>query len=241
MNPLTQSKNTTICPLFIALSFACFALSPRAQAVNPPPDGGYPGHNTAEGDGALGSLTLSGKGQPAVVNNTALGFDALFNNTGGNYNTATGAGALFHNTTNGNTPMGIRRFLITRSAMTTRPLERTRSLITLAPHTAASGIRPLGLRESKSENILSETYRTGRGYPRKRLRCDSPAISTAFPDCRDDKARGNRIASARRAFETLTSEKLLRTHTLPMVAGLLFWQTTDLLHFWNYTRRFPGP
>jgi hypothetical protein len=23
-----------------------------------------------------------------------------------------------------------------------------------------------------------------------------------------------------------------------MVAALLFWQRTDLLHFWNYTRRF---
>jgi len=27
-------------------------------------------------------------------------------------------------------------------------------------------------------------------------------------------------------------------HTIPMAAALLFWQTTDLMHFWNYMRRF---
>ena len=31
----------------------------RAQAVNPPPDGGYPGFNTAEGQNALLSLDTS--------------------------------------------------------------------------------------------------------------------------------------------------------------------------------------
>ena len=43
--------------LIIPLMLACFALSPSAQAVDPPPDGGYPGNNTAEGDDALFSLT----------------------------------------------------------------------------------------------------------------------------------------------------------------------------------------
>ena len=52
MNPLTQSKNTTIRPVLIALALGCFALSPRVQAVDPPPDGGYPGQNTAEGEDA---------------------------------------------------------------------------------------------------------------------------------------------------------------------------------------------
>ena len=33
-----------------------FALAPLAQAVAPPPDGGYPGGNTAEGQSALSSL-----------------------------------------------------------------------------------------------------------------------------------------------------------------------------------------
>ena len=35
----------------------CFALFQTAQAVSPPPDGGYPGGNTAEGQNALFSLT----------------------------------------------------------------------------------------------------------------------------------------------------------------------------------------
>jgi hypothetical protein len=46
-------------------------LPPVAQAVNAPPDGGYPGQNTAEGDDALFSLTTG-------TGNTAIGFQALF-------------------------------------------------------------------------------------------------------------------------------------------------------------------
>ena len=106
MNPLIQLRMIVLS--FVgAFALGCFAFLPRAQALNPPPDGGYPFATTAEGDGALGSLTLSGKGRPAAVNNTALGFDTLFNNTGGNSNTATGARALFDNITgSGNTATG---------------------------------------------------------------------------------------------------------------------------------------
>ena len=86
--------------ILIALALACFALSPRAQAVTPAPDGGYPGGNTAEGDGALFSLTTG-------TLNTAIGADALYNNTTGNFNTANGAEALLSNTTGGgNTATG---------------------------------------------------------------------------------------------------------------------------------------
>ena len=56
MNPLTQPKTITL-PLLIALALVCFGLLPQAQAVVPPPDGGYPGFNTAEGQNALFSLT----------------------------------------------------------------------------------------------------------------------------------------------------------------------------------------
>ena len=59
--------------LLIPLVFACFTLSPRAQAVSPPPDGGYAGGNTAEGQNALFSLTTGGF-------NTAVGFFALRSN-----------------------------------------------------------------------------------------------------------------------------------------------------------------
>jgi hypothetical protein len=75
------------------LVLAAFALSPMAQAqLIPPPDGGYPGQNTAEGTDALFSLTTG-------TDNTALGFDALYSNTAGDSNTATGSLALMSNTT----------------------------------------------------------------------------------------------------------------------------------------------
>jgi len=62
---------------------------------------GSPGsQNTAEGDGALQNLAPNG------VRNTAVGFDALFSNTGGGANTAIGAAALESNTANNNTACG---------------------------------------------------------------------------------------------------------------------------------------
>jgi hypothetical protein len=91
MNPLIQSKNTTILPVLIALTLGCFGLSPTARAVDPPPDGGYPNFNTAEGEDALFSLTIGD-------NNTAVGFHALFSNIKGDNNTAVGSIALQHNT-----------------------------------------------------------------------------------------------------------------------------------------------
>ena len=79
MNPLTQSKNTTILPVLIALALGCLGLSPQARAVDPPPGGGYPNQNTAEGEDALFSLTTG-------ADNTAMGFDALESNTTGSDN-----------------------------------------------------------------------------------------------------------------------------------------------------------
>ena len=86
--------------LLIGLALAWFALSPPAQAVTPPPDGGYPGFNTAEGDNALFSLTTG-------TNNTATGSSALALNTTGIHNTANGDNALFSSTTgSSNTAVG---------------------------------------------------------------------------------------------------------------------------------------
>ena len=92
--PLGNSVNHSPLRAFLLIPFvlACFALLPTTQAVDPPPDGGYPNQNTAEGEDALFSLTTG-------VNNTAIGFHALYTNTTGNDNTATGAGALFSNKT----------------------------------------------------------------------------------------------------------------------------------------------
>jgi trimeric autotransporter adhesin len=93
MHTLIHLKKGT--PVFlIALVLVCLRLSPSTQAVlpPPPPDGGYPNLNTAEGDNALFNLTSG-------IENTAVGYQALFNNTAGDFNTAIGVVALFSNTT----------------------------------------------------------------------------------------------------------------------------------------------
>src|SRR6266404_192472 len=44
-------------PVLITFALVCFALVQNTQAVSPPPDGGYPGANTAEGQSVLLGLT----------------------------------------------------------------------------------------------------------------------------------------------------------------------------------------
>ncbi len=100
MTTLTRTNSLRRSPLrrallLIPLVLACFGLgSLTVQAVDPPPDGGYGGQNTAEGTDALFSLTTG-------VWNVAVGFQALHSDTTGNQNTATGYKALFLNTTGG--------------------------------------------------------------------------------------------------------------------------------------------
>jgi Chaperone of endosialidase len=83
----------------IATLLACLAPLPNAQAVSPPPDGGYPGGNTAEGQNALLSLTSG-------IYNTAVGLFSLRSNQEGQFNTGLGAGALLANTAHQNTAIG---------------------------------------------------------------------------------------------------------------------------------------
>ena len=90
---MITTKNTIYA--FALFAFACLAFSSTVRGVDPPPDGGYPNQNTAEGDNALFSLTTG-------ESNTATGFEALFNNTTGFLNTATGNNALTSNTIGGN-------------------------------------------------------------------------------------------------------------------------------------------
>jgi hypothetical protein len=86
---------------FAALAFGCLALSPTAQGLNPPPDGGYANGTTAEGTQSLFSLTTG-------IWNTALGFQALNHATAGNQNTATGVRALNNDINGGfNTATGV--------------------------------------------------------------------------------------------------------------------------------------
>src|SRR5713101_8619225 len=79
--------------------FTCIALLPGAQAVSPPPDGGYAGGNTAEGQNALLSLSTG-------TYNTAVGLFSLLSNTKGNFNTGIGAGTLLASTGDEDTATG---------------------------------------------------------------------------------------------------------------------------------------
>ncbi|MBA3834103.1 MAG: tail fiber domain-containing protein [Chthoniobacterales bacterium] len=74
-----------------SLVLAVLVFATPVFAVDPPPDGGYPNRNTAEGQDALFSLTTGSS-------NAAVGFDALYSNTFGSLNTALGYAALMHNT-----------------------------------------------------------------------------------------------------------------------------------------------
>jgi hypothetical protein len=116
-----KNRNTIFTMILLVLT--CFGLLPGAQAVVPPPDGGYPGLNTAEGEDALFNLT-TGLGNTAIgwqalhdtttgVANTAAGDAALHDNTSGEENTAAGDGALFSNTTgSSNTAIGANSLLL---------------------------------------------------------------------------------------------------------------------------------
>jgi hypothetical protein len=85
---------TRIPPGLITLALICFLLVQNMKAVLPPPDGGYPGSNTAEGQNALLSLTTG-------LNNSAVGWLSLKSNTDGQMNTAVGSGTLY-STVHGN-------------------------------------------------------------------------------------------------------------------------------------------
>jgi len=102
MNPLIHLKTTA--PLLVTLALLFFGALSGAQAVVPPPDGGYPNFTTAEGTKALQNLTTGSA-------NTAVGWFSLWSNAAGNSNTATGAGTLLFNTADENTAFGAAALL----------------------------------------------------------------------------------------------------------------------------------
>ena len=99
---MIQLKRTT--PVFQVVLLLCFGVLQGVQAVVPPPDGGYPGFNTAEGTKALFSVSTGSA-------NTAVGWFSLGSLTTGSFNTATGAGALLFNTADQNTAFGAAALL----------------------------------------------------------------------------------------------------------------------------------
>jgi endosialidase-like protein len=100
----------------VAVAVGLLVIPPVMFAVMPPPDGGYPGGNTAEGQNALLSRTngmynaavgwLSLENLTTGTANTGVGAGTLALNNG-DRNTATGAGALLFNTGSDNTASGV--------------------------------------------------------------------------------------------------------------------------------------
>jgi hypothetical protein len=89
----------------VAIALAWFGLASSAQAVVPPPDGGYPNLNTAEGTNALFNLSSGAA-------NTAAGWYSLFTDTTGSFNTGVGAGALVLSNGDENTAVGAAALLL---------------------------------------------------------------------------------------------------------------------------------
>ena len=155
-----RSRSTFI---LIALALVAFALVQKTQAVSPPPDGGYAGGNTAEGQDALLGLTsgtfntaigfLSLSGLKKANFNTGLGAGTLLFN-GADENTATGAGALLSNTIGSpNTATGaFTLFLNTEGTFNTATGDRALFSNTVGSNNTATGASSLSNNTVSSDN-----------------------------------------------------------------------------------------
>jgi len=144
-NPISDSL-LRCALILIPFVLICVATLPGAHAVSPPPDGGYPGFNTAEGQNALFSLTTGAA-------NTAVGFRSLFSETEGSFNTATGAGALLFNTAGENTAFGAAALLFNTTGMLNTAVGAAAlSNNTLGQFNTADGHRALDLNITGDSN-----------------------------------------------------------------------------------------
>jgi hypothetical protein len=150
MNPLIRLK-TTAPPLLITLTLFCLGLLPQAQAVVPPPDGGYPNFTTAEGTNALFSLTTGAA-------NTAVGWYSLFSDTTGSFNTATGTGALLFNTGDNNTAFGAAALLFNTTGFSNTAVGATALLNNASTNNTAIGFGALGRNTIGPSNTAVGTH-----------------------------------------------------------------------------------
>ncbi len=140
---------TCVPSVLITFALVCLAFVQNTQAVVPAPDGGYPGGNTAEGTSALFSLTSG-------IDDTALGFRALYHNNG-NYNTAEGFGALYSNTSGTrNTANGVNALLSnTTGAHNTADGVNTLFSNTSGANNTANGVSALFSNTTGTENTAN--------------------------------------------------------------------------------------
>jgi hypothetical protein len=148
MKTMTKRIHTA----FAAVTLAIGALAPNAFGVSPPPDGGYAGGNTAEGQNALLSLSTGGY-------NTAVGFLSLLSNTTSSFNTALGAGTLLANTAENNTATGAGALL----SNSTGELNTANGAFALLNNTTgqsntAIGASALGVNTIGNWNTATGTY-----------------------------------------------------------------------------------
>jgi hypothetical protein len=146
----------------IPLVLACFGVLPGAQAVNPAPDGGYPGFNTAAGQKALFSLTTG-------AGNTAIGSFSLFSNTDGSFNTAVGAGTLLFNVGDQSTGEGVENTAVGTAALLSNTTGRENTAVgtqalfsnTTGVYNTATGYQALLSNTTGSFNTAIGEYALG--------------------------------------------------------------------------------
>jgi len=194
--PLRNLMNRSPLRAFFLIPFvlACFALSPRARAVDPPPDGGYPNGNTAEGTDALFSVTTG-------FDNTALGFEALYGVTTGSANTATGWTALqsnttgFNNTANGSNSLARNTTGINNTATG----EGALFLNTTGSQNTAHGVFALG-------NNIDASQNTATGFEALIFNTTgSSNTSVGYNSLSNNTTGSNNIALGASAGENLTT------------------------------------
>jgi hypothetical protein len=149
MNPLIRLKTTP--PLLVTLALLCFGFLSGAQAVVPPPDGGYPNFTTAEGTKALQNVTTGSA-------NTAVGWFSLGSVITGSFNTATGAGSLLFNTADENTAFGAAA-LLNNTSGTGNTATGAAALLnnTIGQDNTANGVFALDSNTEGSENTATGT------------------------------------------------------------------------------------
>jgi hypothetical protein len=138
--------------ILITLTFGFMIFLSKVQAVSPPPDGGYAGGNTAEGQSALLGLTTG-------TYNTALGLYSLLSVSAGRFNTGVGAGTLLVNTADENTATGAGALL----SNTTGPENTATGTFSLFDNTTgsfntATGSRVLFANTTGTENTANGAF-----------------------------------------------------------------------------------